>query len=330
MLNFTRALELLKKSNDILIVSHNRPDGDACGSMAALEIALAATGKKVSCLLLSPLPQWYSFIFPTSPEVLGETVTSQQLNDGSFFDGDLVILVDVNCRNQLEGFVDYLEQKKQPVLVIDHHVTSDALGDIEIVDTKAAAAGIVVYDLLTRDGFPIDRNVAEALFLAISTDTGWFRFGNTDNRTLAVVARLTECGANPAKLYHEIYENFSVEKFSLMVKMLQSIQIHFDGRYVEQQITQKDFQQTNATASDSENLIDECRRIKTLQAAALFVELADGKVKCSLRSTGSIDVRLIAQKFGGGGHKAAAGVHLPGPLEKAKKMICDEIAKVLR
>jgi phosphoesterase RecJ-like protein len=146
---------------------------------------------------------------------------------------------------------------------------------------------------------------------------------------------LIEAGVKPTKIYHDLYQNFSPQRFKLITAMLNTLELHFDGRYATQHLTQADFKLTGAKFGDTENLIDECRRISSVEAAALFVELADGQIKVSLRSTGSplgdtlrcIDVRKIAEKFGGGGHKMAAGVHLPGPIENAKKLILAEMAE---
>jgi phosphoesterase RecJ-like protein len=109
--------------------------------------------------------------------------------------------------------------------------------------------------------------------------------------------------------------------------MLNTLELHLNGRFATQHLSQANFEQTGATFKDTENLIDECRRISTVEAAALFVQLPDGRVKCSLRSRGAIDVRKIAEKFGGGGHTMAAGIHLPGPLENAKQLILGEMKK---
>jgi phosphoesterase RecJ-like protein len=140
---------------------------------------------------------------------------------------------------------------------------------------------------------------------------------------------LIEAGVNPAEIYHDLYQNFSHQRFQLMTAMLNTLELHFDGRYAAQHLSQADFRQTGAEYTDTENLIDQCRRINTVQAAALFVVLADGRIRVSLRSSGAIDVRKIAQRFDGGGHTMAAGAHLPGPLESAKNLIVTEVQKQL-
>ncbi|GAI10436.1 unnamed protein product, partial [marine sediment metagenome] len=193
----------------------------------------------------------------------------------------------------------------------------------------AAATALIVLDFLKYATWPITEKIAQALFVAVATDTGWFQFSNTDARTFRSCADLIDAGANPAQIYHDLYQNFSPARFKLMAVMLNTLELHCDGRYATQHLSQQDFEQAGATHSGTENLIDECRRIGTVEAAALFVELKDGRIRCSLRSRGAVDVRKIAQKFGGGGHKMAAGTYLPGPLENAKELIKTEVKKFL-
>jgi phosphoesterase RecJ-like protein len=369
-MDFQKAVELIGKSNKVLITTHTRPDGDACGCIAAISETLTALGKNVQILLLSELPQWYEFLFEwrkpspsgQKPEIFSPStplgrfdrperltvegmvslsnhkkttphlfVSSSQLVDqegvANRCGADLIIIVDTDAYNQLPEFDKHLKKTDKPILVIDHHATSDNLGDVRLIDNSAAATALIVFDLLKYAGWPITKKIAEVLFVAVSTDTGWFQFDNTDSRTLKVCAELIDAGANPSRLSRNLYQNFSPQRFKLMAAMLNTLQLHLDGRFATQHLTQHDFKRTGAKFSDTENLIDECRRISGVEAAALFVELADGQVKVSLRSMGAIDVCKIAAKFGGGGHKMAAGAYLPGPIENAKKLILTEIAE---
>lgn len=327
---FEKAIKLIAKSANVLITTHTRPDGDACGCMAALSEALTALGKKVKPLLVSPLPQWYEFLFDRKVPVLGEDVSVEQLMTGQWGEFDLIIIVDTNSYSQLPAFEQYLKQAHKPVLVVDHHITSDGLGDVELAETNAAATALIVYDLFKYADWPITPKIAQALFVGVATDTGWFQFANTDSRVLYTCAELIGCGANPTQLYHNLYENFSSARFKLMVAMLNSVQLHLEGRYATQYLLQRDFQQTGAAYQDTENLINECHRIGTVQVSALFVELSDGRIRCSLRSRCDIDVSRIAAKFGGGGHKTAAGTYLPGPLANAMQLIHEQVAEAIR
>ena len=323
--NFRKAVELINKSSNILITTHTRPDGDACGCIVAISDVLAALGKKAKALMLSPIPEWYEFLFTEKVPVLGEDVVLGQLTEGRFGEFDLIIIVDTNSYSQLPKFDQYLKQADKPILIFDHHVTADGLGDVELVDSDAAATALIIFDLLKYAKWPVTEKIAEALFVAVATDTGWFQFSNTDSRVYRCCAELIDAGAKPTEIYHSLYQNFSHPRFKLMLAMLNTLQLHLDGRFATQHILQRDFQKTGATHKDTENLINECQRISTVEAAALFVELKDGRIRCSLRSKGGVDVSKIAARFGGGGHKMAAGTFLPGPLENAKQLIMAEM-----
>jgi len=325
--NFQKAIELINKSSNVLLTTHSRPDGDACGCIVAISDVLTALGKKAKALMLSPIPEWYEFLFTEKVPVLGEDVVLGQLTEERFGEFDLIIIVDTNSYTQLDDFGQYLKQARTPVLIIDHHVTADGLGDVELVDSDAAATGLIVYDLLKFAKWSVTEKIAEALFVAVATDTGWFQFSNTNSRVYRSCAELIDAGANPTEIHHNLYQNFSYPRFKLTLAMLNTLHLHLDGRFATQHISQQDFQQTGATHKDTENLINECQRISTVEAAALFVELKDGRIRCSLRSTGTVDVSKIAARFGGGGHKMAAATYLPGPLENAKKTVLIEMTE---
>ncbi len=326
---YQQAVSLIDSSSEILITTHERPDGDACGCVAAMTEVLRGLGKTVRPLLFSPMPEWYAFLFEEKIPILGEDMQVEELTSGRFGDIDLVILMDTNSRNQLPGFADYLKRSSVPVLVFDHHVTSDGLGRVEITDTTAAATGLVLLDYLKSAGLSITKKVAEALFVATATDTGWFHLRNTDSRVFYGCADLIELGVEPDELYRKLYQTFSHSRLKLMVAMLNTLELRLDGRYASQYLLRDDFEQTGAAYRDTENLINECQRIESVKVSALFVELKDGRIRCSLRSRDAVDVSEIAVKFGGGGHKGAAATYLPGPLEHAMQLIFDEVAKRL-
>jgi phosphoesterase RecJ-like protein len=325
-LKFQDAIELINKSANVLITTHTKGDGDAAGCCVAMSETLSTLGKKTQIIFLSPLPDWYAFLFDKPAPVLGRDLSKDQLSQNKF---DLIIIVDTNSRSQLPGFEEYLQQADVPVLVIDHHATSDSLGDVEIVDSTAAAASSVVLDLFRFAHWPITPKIAQALFVGVATDTGWFHFGNTTGRCLRDGADLIDAGAKPVDIYRLIYQTFTPQRFKLMTVMQNTLELNFDGRYASQFLTQQDFKFAGAKYEDTENLIDQCQRIGSVVVAALFVELKDGRIRCSLRSRGAVDVCKIARKFDGGGHTSAAGAYLPGPLDNAKKLILDAVESQL-
>lgn len=330
-MDFQKAVQLIDSSRRIAITTHIRLDGDACGCMRALMEALRRLDKEVHAFLLSPPASWYAELFGEKVPVLGNDLKPEDLTAQPWSVCDLVIVVDTNSIVQLPGIEGWLAERSQKkVLVIDHHITGDGLGDVQLLDSEAAAAGEIVFDLFKAAGWPITASAAEAIFAAVSSDTGWFRFGNADSRIFRTAAELIEAGARPDVLYRLMYQSFSPARLRLMVRMLEHLELYEQERIASQYILRSDFEQTGAKGPDTENLIDECQRLKTVEAAFLLVELSDGRFRCSLRSKGKVDVRVIAQKYGGGGHTLAAGVTLEGPLEAAKNRMVEEIAAQLR
>ncbi len=181
-MDFQKAVDLINKSGSVLITTHTRPDGDACGAVAAMYDVLTALDKKVRLVLLSEIPEWYEFLFVENPPIPGGDITVQQLKESKDAQPDLIIIVDTNSKNQLPEFAEYLKQNDKPVLVIDHHVTSDGIGDVELIDSTAAAVSLIVLDFLKYAKWEITPKIAQALFVGVATDTGWFQFNNTDSR----------------------------------------------------------------------------------------------------------------------------------------------------
>jgi len=323
-------LDLINKSSNILITSHTRPDGDACGSVRAMCDSLESLGKKVNPIFMSPLPEWYQFLFDNPVPILTDDVSPEQLHAGHYDECDLIIIVDTNSYIQLPVFDKWLKTTDIPVLVIDHHVTGDGLGNVEVIDSTAAAAGEIVYELIKFANWPITKPIAEAIFVALATDTGWFKFNNAGERIFTIAAELIKAGVSQSDIYSRLYQNMSPARMKLMIRMLNSIELHHGNQIAFQTIMRKDFDETGAKGPDTENLIAECQRLGTVKMAAMFVELADGGFRCSLRSKSKVDVQKIAKSYGGGGHIMASGVTLPGPIEKAKEMILAPVIEQLK
>ncbi|MEN6386331.1 MAG: bifunctional oligoribonuclease/PAP phosphatase NrnA [Phycisphaerales bacterium] len=328
--NFKKAIDLINKSKSLLITSHTRPDGDAIGCMKAFYDLAIQLGKKAQPILLSPPARWYDFIFGSPVPVLGNDVKLEDLHSGSFGSFDLIVIVDTNSYVQLTAFDQWLKTTKLPVLVIDHHITGDNLGTVEVVDSTAAATGEIIFDLFKFAKWPVTPDIAEALYVALSTDTGWFRFDNTDSRVMRNASSLIELGAKPSEIYHKLYQNYSTARLKLLARMLTNLEFYHDGKIALQHIMRSDFDQTGAIGADTEEFVNECQRVSSIEAAALFVELKDGGFRCSLRSTGKVDVQLVASELGGGGHKMASGVNLKGTLAEVKKLILDRFEQQLK
>ncbi len=331
--DYQKAAAALDGAQRVLITTHFRPDGDACGCLRAIAEHLQIRGKTVYPLVLSPLASWYAELFDQPVPVLGNDIKPEELAQ-RYGHCDLMVIVDTNSYNQLPGLENFIKAARAAgtpkILVIDHHITGDHLGDVELLDPQAAAAGEVVFDLFKIADWAITRRIAESFFVAVATDTGWFKFGNADSRIFHTAAELIEMGVHPNDMYRRLYQSFTPARLKLMTRMLEHLTLHAKGRIAMQYILRKDFDETGASGPDTENLIDECQRIQSVEAAVLIVELADGKFRCSLRSKGNVDVRAVAQPYGGGGHTLAAGVTLPGPLDSVMSTLLTDIEKQMK
>lgn len=326
---FQQAVDIINGAENVLLTTHIRPDGDACGCVRAMKETLDSLGKKTHALFMSPLAAWYESLFDHELSILNNDVKPEQLSE-VYADVDLIVIVDTDSKVQLPDFGEWLSGCGKKILVIDHHISGDGLGDVSLVDTAAAASGEIVFDLIKFADWPLTEHVAESIFIALSTDTGWFKFGNTDSRIFHTAAALIDAGARPNIIYRLLYQSFTPSRLYLMTRMLDHLKLHDNSRIATQYILRKDFDETGATGPDTENLIDECQRIESVEAAVLFVELVDGNFRCSLRSKGKVDVRKIAQKYGGGGHTLAAGVNLKGTLEQVTSNIVNDISEQLQ
>ncbi len=217
------------------------------------------------------------------------------------------------------------------LIVIDHHATPGQLGGTMWNDPAAAAVGVMIAELLEALGWPADEGVTEALMTAITSDTGWFHFANTDGRCLRRAAKLLDAGVRADLLYHRLFQADRPEKLQLMARTLQSLELHSGGRLAVMTIRKADFAETGASPEETENLINEALRIDSVEAVILLVE-TDGKTRISLRSREDLDVAAIAKQFGGGGHRRAAGIRVPDALDAIKprliKAICDELGRL--
>jgi len=323
--DYSRAIAAMESARRVLVTSHLRPDGDAVGSMAAICEVLQNKGKEVCPLLLSPLPAWYRFLFNVSIPVLGSDIPANALDAEPYAACDLAVVIDTNSHAQLPQIGKWLRKSGIRVVVIDHHITSDHIGDVEVVDTTASAAGIICYHLIKRAGWAITPKMASALFIALGSDTGWFRFSSVDSQTFSVAKALVEFGAKPAKLYRQLYENFSLPRMKLLSRLMQNLKLEMAERLAVVVVMNKDFEEVSAARSDTENLIDEFQRLETVEAVIMLVEQENGVWRCSLRSKGLVDVQKIAAAHGGGGHRAAAGVTMQMPLEKALETLKKDI-----
>ncbi len=310
---------MLDAADRIAIVSHHRPDGDAIGSSVALLDALAGRGKTARAFVLDPLPVRYRRLVEGDELVLWDADT----HAATLAEADAIVVLDTSSWVQLQAVEAHLKEAADRLIIVDHHVTREQIGRLRLTDPTAAAAGLILHDWLTEIGWSLSPRGRAGLFAAVATDTGWFRFANTDARVLRLAAELTEQGVQPHQLYEDIYWSESVARIALAAHVLAGLDLRCDHRLAIMELSQDAFAQCNAEPSDSENLINEPMRIGSVVVSVLLVEQPDGQVRVSLRSKGRVDVAEVAASLGGGGHTRAAGASLSGPMSDARSKIVE-------
>ena len=325
-----KAWQMIDAAQTVLLASHVNPDGDAIGSISALAEALEAMGKTVTMVLPTMSNGRYRCVPATERMiVLGSDLNPQDAARISALH-DVMILVDVSTWEQLRGLHEQIKAHKGRLVVIDHHRSRDDLGQVELVDEQAAAAGEIVQQLLEARHLHISPSIASSLLVAIASDTGWMRYPSVTPETFRRVARLQQAGADPTLVYQQLFQCDSGGKIRLMGEAMAALRLSDDGRVADLRLTQDMFSRTGTTMRDSENIIDECSRIQGVQVSLLLVEVDADHSRASLRSREhSIDVDRIAAQFNGGGHARAAGCRIALPLEKARAQLLDAVHKAL-
>jgi len=319
----------LSNARRVLITTHIRPDGDALGSTAAMAAGLRAKGISAKVLLLSHLPGKYAFIYHEL-DVDYLDVEAGWPADFSIDAFDTLLVIDTGTWSQLPGLKDRLAHFAGKKLVVDHHLTQENWADEKYVDTKAAAAGEIVADLLQVWGIELTPVMAKALYLAIVADTGWFQYSNTRPATLRLAARLMEAGAATDQLYQLIYQSERSQRVVLQAHVQRSLQLLCDNRLAVMQIHRQDYADCDAKSGDTEALINIPLQIKTVAVSIVLNESPEGgAIRVSLRSKGQVDVARFAQQFGGGGHARAAGLKIEGTLEQAYEKVVGAMTAAL-
>jgi nanoRNase/pAp phosphatase (c-di-AMP/oligoRNAs hydrolase) len=325
MIDWNPLKPILAANQRYVITSHVRPDADAIGSELGLAAVLEAMGKSVRIINPSATSKHLLFLDPSARvKKLGDGVIAEEACDT-----DVHFVVDTSARGQLDTVCKVLDKTTAKKVVIDHHVCGDDLGATEFRDVSASATGVLITELAEFLGVPIPPEAATQLFAAIATDTGWFRFPNTEARTLHTAARLVEYGAKPSGLFKELYERSSLARLKLTARVLDRVTVIADGRLAHTYVLLKDFKETASHPSDTEDLVNEGLKIEGVECAFILVEQPGGQVKASLRSRGKVDVAAICRMFGGGGHVQAAGAMLPGPLTTAQQRVVDAMVSAL-
>ncbi|MFN3191597.1 MAG: DHH family phosphoesterase [Aureliella sp.] len=322
--NWDLLAERVQSCESFILCSHIRPDCDALGSELGMAGLLRALGKKVTIVNGHPTPQNLAFIDPDNEiKVVGETIEAGDVT------ADCFIVLDTSAWAQIGPMGDVLKSFSGMKLCIDHHVGEDDLGTEFFKDTKAEATGHLVAKFAKHMEVPITEAMATALYAAIATDTGWFRFGSTTPETYRVIAELVEAGASPSGIYGDLYERDTVGRVRLRGRILSRTADELDGKLVHTHVLKEDFAATGALPSDTEDAINLTLAIAGTQVAVIFVEQLQGGFKLSFRSRCPVDCSALAATFGGGGHKAAAGAFIEGSLDEVQAKVLPVVREAM-
>ncbi len=322
-----------------MILSHDRPDGDALGSIGAMKRIIEAAGRSAVAFIYDELAPRYRFLDAILP---GRVSTSRMpVPLGTFtrwpaadlaaldaqFDG--VLILDTCSWGQLEPAAAFLRQTRLPKLIVDHHVTRDDLTGASpdilcLIDPTAASTCVLLHEWCAAMNWKFDESAAEALFTGVTTDTGWFRFSNTDGRTMRTAAALLDAGVRADRMHARLLDSYSPARLRLMCEMLSTLQFHAGGAVALMWLTKDMFDRSGAVIADTEDLVNEPMAVEQVIVTVMLTDMADGKIRVNLRSKSpeiagrDIDVAAIAGQFGGGGHRRAAGTRVPAPLDEVR------------
>jgi bifunctional oligoribonuclease and PAP phosphatase NrnA len=311
-------IAFLRHHDRPLLMTHRSPDADGLGAQLALFDTLRGLGKHPRIAIASKLPARYGFLDP-------KRTTIEDFQPATFTDRDCVLVLDTGTWNQLGDFGDWLKTSPLPRAVVDHHRTQDDLGGLQFVDVSAEATGRLAYEIIQALRTPLSPTAANHLFMALATDTGWFRHPNTTPATFSLAAELASAGANPTLLYEQLYETAPLARYRLIGVALERLQLRAGGEVAFTEIYLSDYPATGAVPGDTEDLINYPRSIEGVEVGLVFIEQPGGSTKVSFRARSRVDVSKVAEKFGGGGHRLASGARLDRPLPEVR----DEVLKAV-
>jgi len=321
-----RALhDFIARHRSFLLTTHVNPDGDGLGSEVALGLWLRSRGKTVRIVNDSVIPAAFDFLARHLPMESFDPESAER----HFDEADAVIVLDTSNRQRVGRLAALFDRHPVPVAVIDHHVSHAGFGQVNVIEPEASATGEIVYDLLREAGEPITPEIAEALYVALMTDTGSFRYSNTDTHAHRMAAELLGHGLDPQRLHSQVHSHASAGRLRFFGEVLSALELDCDGRLVILEAAPEQFARHGLVGADTDGLVDLPRTIAGVEAVVLFSEVEPGKVKVSLRSTGRVAIDGVASRHGGGGHMHAAGVLLRGSRADARQRVLPELRALI-
>jgi phosphoesterase RecJ-like protein len=316
-IDWTPLRAIVAANQRFVLTTHVRPDADAIGSEIAMAGLLEQLGKQVRIINASPVPTRLKFLDPEDKCL----VIGKDVSDTEAADTDVHMILDTSAWGQLAEMGRVFKKTTAQKVVVDHHVCAEDLGALNLKDTEAEATGALVFQFAETMKLTITPVIGAAIYSAIATDTGWFRFPSTTGETMRTIGRLIDSGIQPAVLYRKLYEQYTLARIKLAGRVLTRMMLDCGGKLAWTYVTLVDYRETGAEPADTEDLVNECMTVENVEAAFILIEQSNGNVKASIRSRSHLDVSKTAASFGGGGHKQAAGAILPGPFANVQEKI---------
>jgi len=317
--------QIVETRHRFVLATHVNADGDGLGAQLALFHFLRRRGKQVRIVNTDPPPHNFGFLDPEGLIEQYDPPVHDPVLDGA----EAIVLLDNSSAQRLGRMRERIEGSPAPKVCIDHHPQPDTAWDVMAIDDTASATGEMIYELIREMDGDIPREAAEPIYVSIVTDTGNFRFSNTKPRILRIAADLVEKGVSVPKIYQEIYERNSAAFTRLLGAALSDVRLEQEGRLGYLVITKDLMRRVDAEGEDTSEVINHVLAIDGARVAVLFREMDEGQTKVSLRSKGTIDVRAVAARFGGGGHRNASGIVLQTPLPEALEKVLAEVRPIV-
>jgi phosphoesterase RecJ-like protein len=321
-----RALhDLIARRERFLLTTHLNPDGDGLGSEVAMALWLERLGKSVRILNDSPVPPSFHFFTATHGIESFEPERAEAL----FAEAEVLVVLDTGNRQRIGRLAAVMERHVIDIAIVDHHVSHDGFGRVNVIEPGAAATAEIVYELIAEAGIALSRPMAEALYIGLMTDTGSFRYSNTDGAAHRMAAALLDTGIDPQSIHAAVHSHATPGRLRFFGEVLSAMRVLDEGRLVVLEAAPEQFQRHGLAGADTEGLVDMPRTIAGVEVVALVSEVDSGKVKVSLRSTGRVAIDQVCSRLGGGGHVHAAGVLLHGTRAAAMERVLPELHRLL-
>lgn len=311
---------VFRERASFLLTTHVSPDGDAVGSLLGLYHLLRAMGKDtVSCVMADPVPSAYGFL-PGADQIKSASA--------EVIDAELAVIVDAGRLERVGAVAQHIADPSR-LLVIDHHLEEGPAGAMGLIDPSYAATGEMVFELFQASDTPLTSDAATCLYVAQATDTGGYRFSNTTARSHRIAACLHETGIETHALCSRVFDTLSVPKFRLLQLILERMRFDAGGRVAHAYVMPDDFEAAGAGKDELENLVNYARNIEGVQAGLLCYSVKSDETKVSLRTAPGFNAASFMNRFGGGGHAAAAGATLARPLDEVREEIVRALVEAL-